>query len=228
MKRSFDARTILALGITTAAILGITLLSWVTIATTDSDANARAQNVLNAVLPLFGTWVGTVLAYYFSRENFEAAANSTQQLVRDLTPEERLRSTPVADVMNRQMFSRDLSAKVTEVLEELQSKKIKRLPVLQSSGALEALLYLEGIISYLLGILESDRENKTIDDLLKEKPDLKQTPAYVSEQATLAEAKVAMENIENCKVVFVTKSGNASDPVVGILTNTDIAKYSKA
>lgn len=37
-----------------------------------------------------------------------------------------------------------------------------------------------------------------------------------------------MEKIENCKVVFVTKNGNATDPILGMLTNTDIVKYSKA
>jgi hypothetical protein len=104
MKFPVDARTLLAFGITTAAVLGITILSWVTIATADAAANGRAQNVLNAVLPLFGTWVGTVLAYYFARENFEAASNSTSQLVSQLTPDEKLRSIPVASVMTRSGF----------------------------------------------------------------------------------------------------------------------------
>lgn len=104
----------------------------------------------------------------------------------------------------------------------------KRLPILQPSGVLEALLYLEDVISCLFGLSEADRSNKTLEDLLEEKPDLKQRPAYVAESATLAEAKAAMEKLENCKVVVVTKSGKDSDPVLGILTNTDFAKYSRA
>ncbi|MGH9554160.1 MAG: CBS domain-containing protein [Terriglobales bacterium] len=170
-----------------------------------------------------------MLAYYFARENFETASNSTQQLVNALTPEEKLRSTQVADVMVKSISAeKDLSAKAMDVLKKLQEKKVKRLPILQSSGALETLLYLEGIISYLLGLSEADRSNKTLADLLKEKPDLKHTPAYVSESATLAEAKTAMEKIEDCKVVVVTKDGNPSEPVLGVLTNTDFAKYSRA
>src|SRR5215216_1658496 len=104
MRLPFDARTGLALGITTIAILGITCLSVVVVANQDTGVIDRAQNVFNAVLPLFGTWVGTVLAYYFSRENFAAASDSTQQLVRDLK-EERLNSTLVADVMIKTIFS---------------------------------------------------------------------------------------------------------------------------
>jgi hypothetical protein len=113
-------------------------------------------------------------------------------------------------------------------LDKFQRKNIKRVPILQPNGVVEALLYLEGVMSYLLGVQEPDRPNKTLGDLLKERPDLKQNAAYVSEGATLAEAKSAMEKIDNCKLIFVTKSGDAKEPVLGVLTNTDIAKYSKA
>jgi signal-transduction protein with cAMP-binding, CBS, and nucleotidyltransferase domain len=199
------------------------------IATHDPAVNQRAQNVLNTVLPLFGTWVGPVLAYYFARDNFETATSSTQKLVHDLTPEERLRSTRVADVMTKNISSHsDLSAKVGDVLEQVRKKDVKRLPILQPSGVLEALLYLEDLMSYLFGMSDPDRSNKTIGDLLKEKPDLKHPPAYVSESATLAQAKDAMERLDKCKVVVVTKSGNPSEPVLGMLTNTDFAKYSRA
>ncbi|HEY4255701.1 MAG TPA: hypothetical protein VGM66_00620 [Candidatus Udaeobacter sp.] len=56
---------------------------------------------------------------------------------------------------------KDLSAKAMDVLKKLQEKKVKRLPILQSSGALETLLYLEGIISYLLGLSEAGRVIET-------------------------------------------------------------------
>jgi hypothetical protein len=223
-----DARTILAFGITVAVGIGITILSWAIITTTDDGVNTRAQLVFNAVLPLFGTWVGTVLAYYFSRENFEAATSSTERLVQ-LTLEERLRSVLVANVMIKNIFSvQDLSQKVVDILRQLQGQDIKRLLILQQSGALEALLHREGVISYLLDTPDADRPDKTLNDLLKEKPDLKQTPAFVNERATLADAKNAMEKIANCKIVLVTKNGDANEPVVGLLTNTDIAKHSTA
>ncbi len=99
---------------------------------------------------------------------------------------------------------------------------------MKSSGSLEALLYREGLMVYLYDIKGEDRANKTIGDLLKEKPDLKQTPAFVREDGTLAEAKEALEKIDNCKVVLVTKSGAPDEKVVGLLTTTDISKYSRA
>ena len=48
-----------------------------------------SRMVFNALLPLLGTWVGTVLAYYFSRKNFEAASQSVERMV-TLTTEQRL------------------------------------------------------------------------------------------------------------------------------------------
>ena len=180
---NYDARTILAFGITVAAVIGISILAWASITNTDPN-EARAQNVLNAVLPLFGAWVGTVLAYYFSRENFEAAANSTQQLVRQLTPEERLRSTRVVDVMIKNIYSKnDLSAKVNDVLNDLEQKGVKRLPILKTSGVLEALVFVEGIQTYLLSLSEADRLTKTLDHLLKENVTAKQPSAFVGEYA---------------------------------------------
>lgn len=226
MKFQFDARICLAFGITSVALVGII---WLAVVIINADAK-KAENVLNSILPLFGAWVGTVLAYYFSRENFEAASTSTERLVRQLAPEERLRSIPVANVMTKTIFSiSDLSDKVQDVHNRATTKEDKRyLPILQKSGALEALLYREGLMSYLYGIPEADRPGKTIGDLLREKPDFKRPAAYVREAGTLAEAKEALEKIENCKVVLVTKTGASTDPVVGLLTSTDISKYSRA
>ena len=224
MKIPLDARTLLAFGITVASVLGITILAGITIFADDPE---KAQNVLNSVLPLFGTWVGTVLAYYFSRENFEAASTSTERLVDKLTPEEKLRSIPVTNAMTKNIFFvSDLDTKVDVIFKQLRTKRY--LPVLKTSGSLEALLYREGLIMYLFDISVAERSSKTINDLLTEKPDLKQTPVFVREGGTLAEAKEALEKIDNCKVVLVTKNGALDEKVVGLLTTTDISKYSRA
>src|SRR5690242_16592162 len=45
--------------------------------------------IFNALLPLLGTWVGTVLAYYFSKQNFESATNSVQRMA-ELSAEQKL------------------------------------------------------------------------------------------------------------------------------------------
>ena len=96
-----ETRSTLAIYITFISVLGITTLSIVVIILNKNFT----ETVFSSVLPLFGTWVGTVLAFYFSRENFETAATRTQELVERLSPEERLRSTLVTIAMTTDFYS---------------------------------------------------------------------------------------------------------------------------
>src|SRR5436309_10720062 len=86
----------LAAGIVGASILGIVVLSIVAISTAGKDRAETSRLVFSAVLPLLGTWVGTVLAFYFARENLEAATESTLALAGLET------ATPVTRVMIRE------------------------------------------------------------------------------------------------------------------------------
>jgi hypothetical protein len=51
------------------------------------------------ILPMIGTWVGTVLAFYFGKEQLEAATRSVTSIARELTPDEKLRSIRGTDKM---------------------------------------------------------------------------------------------------------------------------------
>jgi signal-transduction protein with cAMP-binding, CBS, and nucleotidyltransferase domain len=228
MFKNVDARTFLALFITIVTVIAITVLSVVAIVTPDESASGRAQSIMNVVLPLFGTWIGTVLAYYFSRENFESAAAQTQQLIQQISPEERLQSTPVEGVMTKTIFSiSDKDMPVEDAYKELQGRNIKRLLIVNNANVLEALLFVEGLTGYLLTVADGLRAKKTLSDLLAERADLIQPAAYVAQNASLADAKAAMEDRKS-KVVLVTRTGRSDEPILGLLTNTDIAKYSHA
>src|SRR5205823_8752413 len=58
-----------------------------------------AKYVLGVLLPVIGAWVGTVLAFYFGKENFEAASKSAASLVRQLSPREKLQAEPAGHAM---------------------------------------------------------------------------------------------------------------------------------
>jgi hypothetical protein len=51
------------------------------------------------ILPMIGTWVGTVLAFHFGKEQLEAATRSVTSIARELTPDEKLRSIRGTDKM---------------------------------------------------------------------------------------------------------------------------------
>ena len=58
-----------------------------------------AKYVLGVLLPVIGASVGTVLAFYFGQVNFEAASRSAANLVRQLTPREKLQAKAADQAM---------------------------------------------------------------------------------------------------------------------------------
>ena len=67
----------------------------------------------------------------------------------------------------------------------------------------------------------------TLADLLANeemKDTFENTFVVVKRQATLAEARSAMLARPSCQDVFITESGNLNEPVIGWLTNVDIAR----
>jgi hypothetical protein len=95
---------------------------------------------LTTVLPVIGTWVGTVLAFYFSKENLDAATRSVATIARQLKPSARLKQIPAKDKMitRDQMFFKivpENSLKLLETLDELEKqKKGDRTPVLDAQN----------------------------------------------------------------------------------------------
>ena len=124
--RSWIAGTVVIFSLIVTAALGITAI--VAVFPTNGEANLEKKfgyikDILAIILPLVGTWVGTVLAYYFSRENFEAAARHTEIMYGKLTPEQRLQSIAVTDVM----LNMDAATTITLSIKDLEEAKGKKL-----------------------------------------------------------------------------------------------------
>src|SRR6476620_12481653 len=58
-----------------------------------------SKYVLGVLLPVIGAWVGTVLAFYFGQGSFEAASRSAANLVRQLSPREKLQAEAAGRAM---------------------------------------------------------------------------------------------------------------------------------
>jgi NAD-dependent dihydropyrimidine dehydrogenase PreA subunit len=54
------------------------------------------------------------------------------------------------------------------------------------------------------------------------------TLVYVDCDAMVTEAKEKMDKQPNCQDVIVTKTGRSDEPILGWLTNIDIARYTDA
>jgi hypothetical protein len=69
---------------TTVFVAGYLLL------TNSGSSDKPLSFIGQTLLPLWGTWIGTVLAFYFGKANFEAATQSYKDAIKTLTPEEKI------------------------------------------------------------------------------------------------------------------------------------------
>ena len=211
---------------------------------------ASAQLLLSSLLPLFGTWVGTVLAFYYSKESFKSASRGTLDLVRSIG--QRLSSTRVTEVMMpaSEMITLDVPAvglaavSVNDVDAKFNQtgkngQRISRLPLVGPDkiclGLLHRGVWAEmlatapqgfdrtvGQLGALIGHAYPLRQGQTYEQAIRN------SVAYVSTKATVAEAKAAMEQKPGCQDVIVTANGGASEALLGWVSNIDIGRLSQA
>jgi hypothetical protein len=248
--------------------LGARLVLWSTLALTvfaiaalaasayaGADAlRQTSQTLLSSLLPLFGTWVGTVLAFYYSKENFEAANANTLDMEKLVA--QKLSTARVSQYMMRQasIISITIAAgksigdvAVSEVESRFDTvgengQRISRLIFVDSTGACIAILHRSVYTEVLsLGLQDKptfDPATGVLAPLLAKplKSSLVTTYgeliekliAFVAEDRSLADAKIAMEHIPGCQDVIVTRNGDRSAPVIGWISNVDIGRASQA
>jgi hypothetical protein len=231
--REWLATIVVVVSLVAVALLGV-------MSTRKGDAGA-AKDILTMILPMIGTWVGTVLAFYFGKEQLEAATRSVTAIARELTPEEKLRSLKVATKMipraEVKVFTEEPDKlKLLDAIAELdKAKKGNRLPILTTDGRPFQVIHRSIIDRF---IAKSAAAGKTVDELraltladLLQDSDFKDlskgTFAIVAQTATLADAKRAMESLPWCQDVFVSQSGASAEPVVGWVTNAIIEANSR-
>lgn len=239
-------RLILAGILTLMSAGGIVLLSIVII--WKGTSGNEAQSVLNSVLPLFGSWVGTVLAYYFSRENFEAATRSVNEMAKQLTTQDKLHAAKVKDCMlKRSTFHAETvkktqngkpdfasnELKLSAILERLdKANKGQRVPILDENNHPLYLLHRSNIDRYLASkALKGEQiADLRLEDLLDDaeiKKIFDHGFAMVRQDADLAEAKDKMDMAQDCLDVLVSQNGTDQEPVLGWITNAKIEEIAK-
>lgn len=229
--RTWIAIIVLGFSIAGVVYLGLTMIN----AATDKEDAARY--VLASILPLLGTWVGTVLAFYFSKDNFESATRSTKEL---LGIDQKLAAIAVTDVMlsiaNILKVTEDDDTKIVlnKWLETMdKEKKGQRLPVLDSKNKAKYVIHRSIITDYLAseaigGTLKTDLEKKTLKDLIDAKPELKSiivSFGAVKKDATLDKVKAIMEQSNDTQDVFITENGKTDGVVLGWITNVIVDSH---
>src|SRR5665647_1346053 len=100
---SWASRNLIAL-IITGLVVGVTVyiaiyILYNPVKNDDGSISVNFPFIGQTLLPLWGTWIGTVLAFYFGKANFEAATKSYQDVIKNMSPEEKIAKLLVKDVM---------------------------------------------------------------------------------------------------------------------------------
>jgi hypothetical protein len=244
--RHFIAWTLLAL-----SVLGLVALAIVVVWNASADKKYEASTlVFNALLPLFGTWVGTLLAFYFSKENLDSATRNINELTRVVSGMDRLKSVLALDKaipLSAIFIPKDGSGVALENLQAIiAAMKVagrQRLLVFKSGNVIERIIHLIALESFVSDCALNPQPNaKALNQLtlvdLFAVPTIdqysRQSFAVVAQSATLAEVKAAMDQqtrqlgaLGSCEDVFITQSGSPVFPVLGWITNDIIIENAK-
>ena len=226
--------------VTGFALFGITMLSSVVLFKNWGDKEGEmVRYVFASIIPLLGSWMGTILAFYFSRDSLAAATQSVKDLTQAMTTQDKLKTTLVKDKMRRLSQIKFVEADDdTKTLNNLSALGVERIPVLSTKSVIRYLIYKALIDKYLAtfagGKLPAGKasiSDLTLSDLIGSSQASKElfegSFAFVPLDATLADAKREMEKIDKCADVFVTKNGKKDEPILGWITDNAIIENSK-
>lgn len=216
-------------------IFSFGLLAWVSgqaLTCTACDQDDRVQLVFTTITTLVGTWVGTLLAFYYSRENFESASRTVQTALDRMSPDERLHTLSADEAMipRNKMTTFDLATDqdlksvplATLVAKFAEDEGVSRLPILKADGSVVAVIHESLLNKYLQA--HKDVAEPTIGSIEGDTdlgPKLKLF-GVISKGRTLRDAKMAMGSQPGCKDVFVTANGAAEENVIGWITDSRI------
>jgi hypothetical protein len=197
-----------------------------------------AKYVLGVLLPVIGAWVGTVLAFYFGQVNFEAASRSAANLVRQLSPREKLQAEAAGQAMMKinevtsfKILPDKTEADITmrqlidEGFEKDKSRPRQRLPILDSEGRGKYVLHRSTIDAFVAPKKhppDVDESTLSLKDLLEDaklKDYILNSFLPLAPDATLADAKDLLDKNPQCLDILVTQDGTKNGTVAGWITN---------
>ncbi len=224
-------RHLLAYAILAFSALGITALAIGAILVDKENT----MTIFNVVLPVLASWVGTILAFYFGRENFESANRQVRDMVERLTPEQRAKAS-VTSIMRRlgDIAFVEIPAGGDDGdvrLKDLRARfggKISRLPILSSGKVPRYMIHESAADKHLVaGGDDEDTLATLVTSCTKGGRGLGLGESFVvvAEDATLAAAKEALEKVPSCQDVFITRGGSPDEPLTGWISNVRMAKF---
>jgi hypothetical protein len=206
----------------------------------NTPASEAAKNAVTAILPVLAGWVGTVLAFYFSAASHQASLEKIiSQAGRGTAPSVRVseKMIPLSSIVVQTLEDKDGARPKDITISKLKQAFAQPLP---SGAKVTRLLFVEGgVFKYILHIAAlnafivkttpdaAGAPEKTFADMLADEETLHQISklvVFVSANTTLGDAKAALDKVSGAQDIIVTASGNATEPMLGWLSNVDLTK----
>lgn len=194
--------------------------------------------IFNVIVPLIATWVGTVLAFYFGRENFEAA---TKQIVNALNPD-IIDDIPIENIMidtptivyKELIQGEEKNHKLIELSSFFANVRKDRAPIFSKDQKPLLIIHKSTIDDYLIK-MKNEGKNElecTLETILND-PEYKGMFGFnnkkgfvvVSKNEMLEKVIEKMKTVEQCKDIFVTENGRTDEKVLGWVTDSLIARF---
>jgi hypothetical protein len=190
----------------------------------------RAQTIMSTILPMIGTWVGTVLAFYFAKENFEVAQRASERLLAGrsdrLAMEIAISENQIKAFSVKSDWKPD-DTRLLEIRNCLNTIGKYRVPIIDDTKLVRFVIHRQPLDTFIADLAKPDDKNTaTLQSLLDsaQGKQIKNSVAFISERATIAEAKAAMESRPGCQDVFITKTASPTDAILAWVTNNELQK----
>jgi len=215
--------TIVLTGTCTLGALGMAM-AIVDLVRGGSESINILQILFSAILPLFGTWIGTILAYYFSKENLMAANQTVQHLVNSITSDKKLETTKAKDVMitldklKYVLYKSGADDKInlkTDFLDFLKKENIQRVILLDENKVAKYVIH-KSIIEGFIAEKYFSQEGTDPDNQDNPQPgDDQPTGTPTAKELTFADLKASsdpmIKDILENGIKFINENANLSD-----------------
>lgn len=202
----------------------------------NNETTVTAEKFFTAVIPLVASWIGAIVAFYFSGSTFNAATDKISKMA-SLKIHDKLNDTLSSDVMipldeikafklspedehgNGTDFKKDIIDKFSE--------EITRVPIIDHKNRIKYIIHKSLAYEYLSSIKVQDNP-PSLNDFISYNDNMSYTSktiAFIKVNSKLSEAKIAMDHTPHSQDIIITIDGKKSSPVIGWITNVLITEH---
>lgn len=198
-----------------------------------NDSVETAKWVFSSIVPLIASWVGAVMAFYFGRDNYDAATQNVLALNRetldDLSVENIMIITKTI-VSLKVDTGEEEQKELNDILVLYKQIDKDRVPVFYKNNKPRFIIHRSTISDFLQKNTNAKKLN--LDTLLNAegnknmfRHNTEKGFVTVSRNTTLSVAMKKMEQLNGCQDIFVTENGEENGVVLGWLTNSLINRF---